>query len=116
MFEKMRELRKAKGLSAKQLGEMVGVAEVTISTYETGKRLPSIDIVCALADILDVSLDMLIRGKEKDRPEGRSLKEMVNDYENLPDEVLEMNIVVSQAILAERRLHARQGKDGKENP
>lgn len=116
MFERMRELRKAKGLSLKQLGDMVGVAEVTISTYETGKRLPPVDIVCAIADVFDVSLDYLVRGKEKDRPVGRSLKEMVSDYENLPNDVLEMNIVVSQAILAERRLQAHSQTDGKENP
>lgn len=116
MFERMRELRKAKGLSLKQLGDMVGVAEVTISTYETGKRLPPVDIVCSIADVFDVSLDYLVRGKEKDRPVGRSLQELINDYENLSDEVLERNIAVSQMLLAERRLQAHSQTDGKENP
>jgi len=115
MLEKMRELRKQTGMSMKQLGEKVGLAEVTISTYETGRSEPSLSVLCAIADELDCSLDMLVRGKEKDRPEGRSLQEMINDYENLSDEVLERNIAVSQAVLAERRLHARIQTEKKEN-
>ena len=105
-----------KKITVPELVEKTGLTKNMIWAYQSGRNNPDPETLCALADILDVSLDMLIRGKEKDRPEGRSLKEMVNDYENLPDEVLEMNIVVSQAILAERRLHARQEKDGKENP
>ena len=78
MLEEMRNLRKKKGLSMKKLGEMVGVAEVTISTYETGKSEPSLSVLCAIADILDCSLDMLVRGKEKDRPEERSMDGLFN--------------------------------------
>ena len=106
----------SKGIEVEELAEKTGLSKAMLWNYGSGRRNPTPETLCSIADALDVSLDMLIRGKEKDRPEGRSLKEMVTDYENLPDEVLEMNIVVSQAILAERRLHARQEKDGKENP
>lgn len=112
----LKKIMDEKKITVPELVEKTGLTKNMIWAYQSGRNNPDPETLCALADILDVSLDMLIRGKEKDRPEGRSLKEMVNDYENLPDEVLEMNIVVSQAILAERRLHARQEKDGKENP
>ena len=84
MLESMRSLRKAKGLTMRELGERIGVAEVTISTYETGKREPSLDVLCKIADELDVSLDMLVRGKEKDRPVRRSMDSIFNEYMSLP--------------------------------
>lgn len=72
MLEQMREIRKAKGLTMKQLGQIVGVAEVTISTYERGRSKPPLDVLVAIADALDVSLDQLVRGKEKEpSPENR---------------------------------------------
>jgi transcriptional regulator with XRE-family HTH domain len=85
MLDTMRQLRKKKGITMKELGEQVGVAEITISTYETGKQEPSLDVLCKLADVLDVSLDMLVRGKEKDRPEGRSLEETARAFNSLSD-------------------------------
>ena len=63
MLETMRTIRKAKGMTMKELGEKVGVAEVTVSFYETGKREPSLEVLCKIADELDVSLDMLVRGR-----------------------------------------------------
>ena len=39
-MEKLKELRKRKGISLKELGSIVGVAESTMSLYENGKRQP----------------------------------------------------------------------------
>lgn len=98
----------------KELGEQVGVAEITISTYETGKREPSLDVLCKIADVLDVSLDMLVRGKEKDRPEGRSLEETARAFNSLSDAHLEMLAQTALAVLAERRFRVQQEKEQKE--
>lgn len=77
MLESMRTLRKEKGLTMKALGEIVGVAEATISTYEVGRSEPSLTVLCAIADALDCSLDLLVRGKEKDHSEEWSRKELL---------------------------------------
>lgn len=114
MLANLRPLRKQRGLSMKQLGEMVGVAEVTISTYENGRSDPSIPVLCKIADVLDVSLDMLVRGKEKDRPEGRSLEETARAFNSLSDAHLEMLAQTALAVLAERRFRVQQEKDRKE--
>lgn len=96
MLEEMRKLRKAKGITAKQLGIMVGCAEVTISAYETGKREPGLDVLCAIADVLDCSLDLLVRGKEKDHSKEWSKKELLNRLEGYDlDELREMVILSS---------------------
>lgn len=56
----MRELRKQKGLTMKELGKAVGVAESTISLYENGKHEPDLTTMKRIADVLEVSIDELI--------------------------------------------------------
>lgn len=102
MLEKMRAMRKKKGLSMKQLGEMVGVAEATISTYENGRSEPSLTVLCAIADILDCSLDMLVRGKEKDRPVERSVKDVADAITSLSVEDQDVLISIARALRARR--------------
>ena len=114
MLENMRHLRKKKGMTMKELGELVGVAEITISAYETGKREPSLEILCKIADVLDVSLDMLVRGKEKDRPEGRPIGEMLKMYDKLSSEELELILAVINASLADRRYKASRNQANQE--
>lgn len=112
MLTNLRPLRKQRGLSMKQLGEMVGVAEVTISTYENGRSDPSIPVLCKIADVLDVSLDMLVRGKEKDRPEGRSRDELLKMFDSMSEAELERFAALLTASLADRRFQAHLRQDG----
>ena len=48
----IRELRKAKGLSMKELGQLCGVSESTISNIEKGKRKPSFELLLNLGEAL----------------------------------------------------------------
>lgn len=54
--------RKAKGLTQTDLGEIVGVAQVTINRYESGDREPDDDMVRALAGALGVTERLLRHG------------------------------------------------------
>lgn len=58
--ELIQQRRKAKGLTQKQLAEMLGVAEITIRQYETNKREPKIDKLSRIADALGAYLGDLI--------------------------------------------------------
>lgn len=58
----LRQLRKDRKLSMKELGNIVGVAESTISQYETGKREPDFETLLKLGEFFDVSIDYLLRG------------------------------------------------------
>lgn len=64
---RIRELRKAKKVTMKELGNMIGVAESTMSLYETGKRKPDPETLSRLADYFNVSVDYLLG-----RDEGQS--------------------------------------------
>jgi len=53
-------LRRDKKLSLEATGKIVGVSNQAISSLEKGKSAPSFDVLCALADYFDVSLDYLV--------------------------------------------------------
>lgn len=64
--ERLRELRKNKNLSQKDLGDIIGVAANSISQYESGVREPSVEILNKLADLFNVSIDYLLCRNEND--------------------------------------------------
>lgn len=55
-------LRKSYGLSLQYLYEQTGITPASLSAYEKGKYLPSLENICRLADFYQVSLEELIRG------------------------------------------------------
>ncbi len=61
---RLRQLRKQKKLTQKQLASMIGVKNSIISFYEVGDRIPSPEVIIKLAAVLGVSADYLL-GIEK---------------------------------------------------
>lgn len=62
MFEgsRLRKLRKEKGITMKELGSRLNLAESTVSGYETGSRSPDLEVVDKLANFFDVTADYLM--------------------------------------------------------
>lgn len=63
-MNKIRELRKEKGLTMKELADNVGVAESTVCLWENGKRLPDIERLKQVAQFFNVTLDYLLSERE----------------------------------------------------
>lgn len=63
---RLRELRKLRNLTQKQLADLIGVKNSIISFYEVGDRIPSPEIIIKLAAALHTSTDFLL-GVEKGR-------------------------------------------------
>ncbi len=61
---RLRQLRKERNLTQKQLADLIGVKNSVISFYEVGERTPSLEAVVKLARVLRVSTDALL-GMEK---------------------------------------------------
>lgn len=61
---RLRQLRKQKNLTQKQLAALIRVKNSIISFYEVGDRIPSPEIIIKLATALNVSSDYLL-GIEK---------------------------------------------------
>lgn len=60
LAERIRYLRKKRKLTMKELGAKFGLAESTISGYESNIRKPDLDTLEKLADFFDVSVDYLL--------------------------------------------------------
>lgn len=63
--ERIKELRKQKGLAQWELAEEIGSAQNTISGWETDRTEPTIFNCIVLADYFGVTLDELCRGDLK---------------------------------------------------
>lgn len=58
--DRLLSLRKSKNLSMKNLGSVANVSDEAIRLLEKAKRSPSFEVLCALADFFDVSIDYLV--------------------------------------------------------
>ncbi|MBP3627485.1 MAG: XRE family transcriptional regulator [Clostridia bacterium] len=56
----LKTFRKKAGLSRRALAEKISYSEKSIEKWESGKSVPSISVLCELARILSVTLDMLV--------------------------------------------------------
>ncbi|MCY9056028.1 helix-turn-helix domain-containing protein [Bacillus spizizenii] len=61
--ENLKLLRTFKGLSQKELGNTLGLAESTIGMYEKGKRQPDHNKLIEIAVFFDIDIDSLLRGQ-----------------------------------------------------
>jgi len=58
---KLKEIRKARGLTQVKLATMCGASQVRISQYECGTREPNLDMLRKLATALNVTIDELVK-------------------------------------------------------
>lgn len=61
---RLRELRRAKGMTMKELGEAIGVTESAIGLYENGRRKPNYEKLQLIARTLGCSIDELVAGPD----------------------------------------------------
>ena len=57
---RVQELRKARGISQKELAIKLGIPQSTMSGYETGVREPKFELLSVLAAELETSVDYLL--------------------------------------------------------
>ena len=76
---RLKEIREVKGITQFELSQMMNVAPSTVGLWEQGRREPSYEKLCRLAEIFNVSTDYLL-GRENSSKERRDL---INNYESL---------------------------------
>lgn len=67
----LKELREAAGLTQRQLAELVGVTDQTISNLERGATKPTLDTARALARVLGVAVEALFASDDPTEPVGK---------------------------------------------
>lgn len=75
---KLREIRERRNLSGSQFAKLLGIAQTTYSSYETGKVEPSLSTIVKIAKVLNVSSDILLG--IGDTPENRVVQSTVNGH------------------------------------
>jgi len=64
LSEKIQQLRANKGFTQEELAEQLFVSRTAVSKWESGRGLPSIDSLKAIAAFFGVSVDELLSGNE----------------------------------------------------
>jgi transcriptional regulator with XRE-family HTH domain len=62
--ERLRELRKGKGLSQEAMAELLNTIKTHYGNMERGKKGVSIDFLLEIAETFHISTDYLLTGKE----------------------------------------------------
>ena len=79
---KIKEFRKAAGLTQKDLGEIVGASPVSIHFYENGTQSPDVPMLKKLADALCTSVDALVDHNQPSDNEEWEFRESMRNNPN----------------------------------
>jgi transcriptional regulator with XRE-family HTH domain len=86
-YERLKATREKKGMRQNQAAQKVGIKNNTLSSYESGDRQPDYNTLIKLADLYEVSVEYLLRGKEVEQKEAGNL--YFFDMEGLDDNEIE---------------------------
>ena len=85
--DKLKELRKSKGLTQKQLAEQLNITTGALANYECGSRQPRTrDDWVSIANYFNVSVDYLMDNQKQDY----RLLELLQESYNLSDNTIQM--------------------------
>ena len=75
--ETIANLRKQKGMTQSELAEKMNVTDKAVSKWERDLSCPDINTISKLADILDVSVEELLKAKKQDYSNNK-IKDLIN--------------------------------------
>jgi transcriptional regulator with XRE-family HTH domain len=103
---RLKELRKRRALSQKELAAMIGVHYLQISQYETGSYFPTVGKLLDIAKALQVSMDDLFGEIVPDEKQVSNLRLLrrFRDLEHLPKEDQEIAIKLIDALITKGKL------------
>ena len=58
--DRLKQIRKMRGYTQKELAKLCGTSERVIQNYELGERKPGFDAIISLCNALDISSDFLL--------------------------------------------------------
>ena len=82
--EFLADLRKSKGLTQSELGELIGAGDKTISKWERGINVPDVIMLNKLAKVLDISIHEILNGKKDEKIDPKFVKMYENKNVRYP--------------------------------
>src|SRR5581483_73156 len=111
---RLRTTRQERGLSQKDLPDIIGTTVMQISRYERGQILPAFETAVALAEALHVSADALLMGRDTGQAAIAAplisdvrLYERFREAEKLGKQDREAIILLIDGVLAQRSIEAQ---------
>ena len=107
LSERIRFLRKKKGLNQGELAEAIGINPSHLSRLENGKYQPSVDALQRIAQALEVSVDYLLSEDTDEievRIENKSLSERLRLIDTLEEADQQALIQVIDSMLTKQRM------------
>ncbi|MDO4321805.1 MAG: helix-turn-helix transcriptional regulator [Lachnospiraceae bacterium] len=80
----LRQLRSDAGYTQDKVSHLLKIQRATYCNYENGSRTPPLDILIALAELYQVSMDYLVRGIDTVTCTGPFSKELFKEADPLP--------------------------------
>ena len=84
---RIKELRKAQGMTQKEFAAEIGIKPVTLASYEQRKVSPSVDVALRIANRFNVSLDWLLKLDVKNSDNITTLSDLFKIFINLEKSV-----------------------------
>ncbi|VAW79698.1 hypothetical protein MNBD_GAMMA12-2072, partial [hydrothermal vent metagenome] len=105
---RIKQLRKDKSWTQKELAKQVGTSPAQLNKYESGLNTPPLDRLAMLAEVLHVSVDYLIGGQyNDDLPiHNKRLIQRLQSIETFDSEEREVVIKVLDAMIAKHKMES----------
>jgi len=106
--EKIKRIRKDKGMSQAEMADMTGIHKAHFSRIERGKFQPSVDLLKKIAKALDVTTDYLLNDEVDDftpvKIQDKTLIERVKLIETLETEEKNALLKIIDALLTKKKV------------
>lgn len=94
-------LRKANGMTQKELAEILNISDKTVSRWERDESTPDLALIPVIADLFHVTTDELLRGEKRaqdvpnnEQPKGKSIKQVERIIKNARTKILQKSFAV----------------------
>ena len=125
--ERIKQLRKKKGISQSELAALIGVKNNTVSTWERGTRKPDFEALDLLSDYFEVSFEYILGSSDKEEARvkptqkeldtlallsmGDEIKEITEKYSRLSDKSQKMiDALINATYQLENRCDELKGE------
>lgn len=103
---RLKELRRRRGLSQKELAAAIGVHPLQVSKYETGANYPTVGKTIEIARVLQVSMDDLFGEAVPEEAKVKNLRLLrrFQELESLPREDQDVAVKLIDALIAKGKI------------
>jgi len=103
---RLKELRKQKGWTQKELANQIDIRFAQLNKYECGMHIPPIEKLATLSDILGVTLDYLVMGNRNQKQPLHNMRliERLKELEGFDSDDQDVIITMIDAMIVKRRV------------